>query len=86
MILEFLLVQIKVNDKSNEITAILELINILDISEKIITIDAIGTQEDICNLITSNEKKGNYILKVKDSQKDIKNDIKTYFHFRFKER
>ena len=71
--------QVKVNDKSNEITAIPELINILDIKGKIITIDAIGTQEDICNLITSNEKKGNYILKVKDNQKDLKDDIKTYF-------
>ena len=49
--------QVKVDDKSNEITAIPELINILDIQDKIITIDAIGTQESICNLITSNEKK-----------------------------
>lgn len=71
--------QVKVNDKSNEITAIPELINILDIKGKIITIDAIGTQEDICNLITSKEKNGDYILKVKDNQKDLKDDIKTYF-------
>lgn len=71
--------QLKVDDKSNEITAIPELIKILDIKEKIITIDAIGTQEEICNLITSKEKKGDYILKVKDNQKDLKDDIKTYF-------
>ena len=71
--------QVKVDDKSNEITAIPELINLLDIEGKIITIDAIGTQEDICNLITSKEKKGEYILKVKDNQKDLKDDIKTYF-------
>ena len=44
--------QVKVDDKSNEITAIPELIELLDIENKIITIDAIGTQEDICNLIT----------------------------------
>lgn len=71
--------QVKVDDKSNEITAIPELIQLLDIEGKIITIDAIGTQEDICNLITSKEKKGDYILKVKDNQKDLKDDIKTYF-------
>lgn len=71
--------QVKVDDKSNEITAIPELIELLDIENKIITIDAIGTQEDICNLITSKEKKGDYILKVKDNQKDLKDDIKTYF-------
>lgn len=71
--------QVKVDDKSNEITAIPELINLLDIQGKIITIDAIGTQKNICNLITSNDKKGNFILKVKDNQKDLKDDIKTYF-------
>lgn len=71
--------QVKVDDKSNEITAIPELIKLLDIKEKIITIDAIGTQEEICNLITSKDKKGNYILKVKNNQKDLRDDIKTFF-------
>ena len=76
--------QVKVDDKSNEITAIPELIKLLDINGKIITIDAIGTQEEICNLITSKEKKGDYILKVKDNQKDLKDDIKTYFNLGLK--
>ena len=76
--------QVKVDDKSNEITAIPELIKLLDIKDKIITIDAIGTQEDICNLITSKEKKGNYILKVKNNQKDLKDDITTYFNLGLK--
>ena len=76
--------QVKVDDKSNEITDIPELINLLDIENRIITIDAIGTQENICNLITSKEKKGDYILKVKDNQKDLKDDIKTYFELGLK--
>ena len=76
--------QVKVDDKSNEITAIPELIKLLDIEGKVITIDAIGTQEDICNLITSKEKKGNYILKVKNNRKDLKDDIKTYFNLGLK--
>ena len=76
--------QVKVDDKSNEITAIPELIKLLDIEDKVITIDAIGTQEDICNLITSKEKKGNYILKVENNQKDLKDDIKTYFNLGLK--
>ena len=71
--------QVKVDDKSNEIITIPELIKLLDIEGKIITIDAIGTQEEICNLITSKDKKGDYILRVKDNQKDLKDDIKTYF-------
>lgn len=76
--------QVKVDDKSNEITAIPELIELLDIKNKIITIDAIGTQEDICNQITSDEKKGDFILKVKDNQKDLKDDIQTYFNLGLK--
>ena len=69
--------QVKVDDKSNEITAIPELLDLIDIKDKIITIDAIGTQEDIVNKIVN--LKGNYILKVKNNQKDLRDDIKTYF-------
>ena len=47
------LAQVKVADKSNEITAIPELLELIDIKNKIITIDAIGTQENICNQILS---------------------------------
>ena len=42
--------QIKVDDKANEITAIPELLDLIDV-KGIITIDAIGTQEDIANKI-----------------------------------
>ena len=45
------LAQVKVADKSNEITAIPELLELIDIKNKIITIDAIGTQKNICNQI-----------------------------------
>ena len=69
--------QLKVDDKSNEITAIPELLDLIDIKDMIVTIDAIGTQENIANKIV--EKKSNYIFKVKDNQKDLKDDIKTYF-------
>ena len=76
------LTQVKVADKSNEITAIPELLELIDIKNKIITIDAIGTQENICNQIVS--KKGNFILKAKDNQKDLCDDIKTYFNLGLK--
>lgn len=70
--------QIKIDDKSNEIIAIPELLDLIDVKGKIITIDAIGTQEHIANKIVF-DKKANYILKVKDNQLDLKDDIKTYF-------
>ena len=75
--------QVKVDDKSNEITAIPNLLDLIDIKGKIITIDAIGTQEDIANKIA--DKKGFYVLKVKDNQKELKDDIKTYFDLGLKE-
>lgn len=75
--------QIKVDDKSNEITAIPELLDLIDVKGKIITIDAIGTQETIANKIAI-DKKAAYILKVKDNQKDLKDDIKTYFDLELK--
>ena len=75
--------QIKVNDKSNEITAISDLLYLIDVKGKVITIDANDTQEEIANKIDY-EKKDAYILKVKDKQKDLKDDIKTYFDLEIK--
>lgn len=69
--------QVKVEDKSNEIVAIPSLLDLIDIEGATITIDAIGTQEEIVNKIV--EKKGHYVLKVKDNQKELKKDIKRYF-------
>ncbi len=54
------LAQQAVESKSNEITAIPELLNLLDITGAIITLDAMGTQRDIASQII--EQKGDYIL------------------------
>jgi len=70
--------QVKVKDKTNEITAIPALLDLIDIKGKIVTIDAIGTQEEIANKIII-DKKADYILKVKKNQKDLLDDVKTYF-------
>lgn len=69
--------QVKVDDKSNEITAIPDLLDLLDIEGATITIDAIGTQEEIVNKIV--DKKAHYVLPVKDNQKELKNQIKSQF-------
>lgn len=57
--------QVKVEDKSNEITAIPELLEILDVEGCIITIDVIGTQTEIMD----NKKGGNFVLPVKMNNK-----------------
>lgn len=69
--------QVKVDDKSNEITAIPDLLELLDIEGAIITIDAIGTQEEIVNKII--DKKAHYVLPVKDNQRELRKQIKSQF-------
>lgn len=69
--------QIKVDDKSNEITAIPDLLDLLNVEGATITIDAIGTQEKIVNKIV--DKGAHYVLPVKDNQKELKKQIKSHF-------
>lgn len=61
--------QIAVDEKSNEITAIPELLKILAIKGAIITIDAVGTQKGIAKQII--EQEGDYVLALKDNQKEL---------------
>ena len=68
--------QIKVNEKSNEITAIPELLDLLDVSGCTVTIDAMGTQKNIAAKII--EKEADYILGLKGNQSNLLDDVKTY--------
>jgi predicted transposase YbfD/YdcC len=65
--------QVAVDDKSNEITAIPELLDLLDITGAIVTIDAMGCQKAIAQKITA--QGGDYILTVKDNQEHLLTDI-----------
>jgi predicted transposase YbfD/YdcC len=67
--------QIKTQRKSNEITAIPELLDLLDAKGSIITIDAMGTQTAIAAKII--DKEGDYILAVKDNQKALREEVET---------
>jgi predicted transposase YbfD/YdcC len=58
--------QVAVDQKSNEITAIPQLLELLDIEGDTVTIDAMGCQKEIAKAIV--EKKANYVLQVKDNQ------------------
>ena len=64
--------QLKTEEKSNEITAIPILLKLLDISDCIITIDAMGTQKSIARTIT--DKGGDYVLALKENHKKLYND------------
>jgi len=69
--------QLKTDEKSNEITAIPNLLKLLDISGCIITIDAMGTQKKIAGTII--KKNAEYILAVKENQKTLFDDVALFF-------
>jgi predicted transposase YbfD/YdcC len=71
------LAQQRVDEKSNEITAIPELLELLDLEGTIITIDAMGTQTEIAAQIIRNG--GDYILAVKGNQGKLHQGVKTFF-------
>jgi predicted transposase YbfD/YdcC len=74
---QLVLGQKKVHKKSNELTAIPELIEMLEIAGSVITIDAMGCQKDITSLII--KKKGDYILALKGNQKLLYEAVKEWF-------
>lgn len=74
----FCLGQKAVDDKSNEITAIPQLLDTINIKGSIITIDAIGTQTAIAEKIKT--KRADYVLAVKENQKNLYNEISEYFN------
>jgi predicted transposase YbfD/YdcC len=69
--------QVAVADKSNEITAMPELLKLLDLHEKIVTIDAMGCQKAIAETIVTG--RGDYILAVKDNQPTLHTEIQAAF-------
>ena len=73
----FCLGQEAVDEKSNEITAIPELLNRLNIQRQIITIDAMGTQTEIAKTIRN--KKADYVLALKGNQPNLYHDVQGYF-------
>jgi predicted transposase YbfD/YdcC len=71
-----------VNEKSNEITAIPTLLDLLDIDGCTITIDAIGCQQNIAKKII--ERKADYVLQVKNNQQYLKDQIEDFFNSKIK--
>ena len=69
--------QVKTGEKSNEITAIPELMQLIDIRGTTITIDAMGCQTNIAAVIK--KRGGDYLLAVKDNQPTLHADIQETF-------
>ena len=69
--------QLKTEAKSNEITAIPELLQVLDISGCIITIDAMGCQKNIAEMII--KKEADYVLALKANQENLFKEVTAAF-------
>jgi predicted transposase YbfD/YdcC len=69
--------QVAAADKSNEITAIPLLLEVLDLRDKVVTIDAAGCQKDIAAAIV--DAGGDYVLSVKDNQPTLHAEIRSAF-------
>jgi len=69
--------QVAVATKSNEITALPELLKLLDLQDKIVTIDAIGCQTDLAAAIV--EDGGDYVLAVKGNQPTLHAELQAAF-------
>ncbi len=68
--------QVKVDDKSNEITAIPKLLEMLELKNATITIDAMGCQKKIAEAII--QKEGDYVFALKGNQSSLLEDVQLF--------
>jgi predicted transposase YbfD/YdcC len=68
--------QVKVGEKTNEITAIPRLLDMIDVAGAVVTIDAMGCQREIATKIL--EKNANYLLALKGNQSRLHDDVRMF--------
>jgi predicted transposase YbfD/YdcC len=68
---------VKVDDKSNEITALPKLLEMLDVRDRTVTMDAMGCQKELAEQIV--DKGGDYVLCVKGNQISLRDDVARFF-------
>lgn len=75
---QLVLGQVAVDSKTNEITAIPELLTMLDIENSIITLDAMGCQKEIAKQIV--KQKADYILALKGNHSGLQKELEAWWH------
>ncbi len=70
--------QLKVEEKSNEITAIPKLLHLLDLKGAVVTIDAMGCQREIAKTIT--ERGADYVLALKDNHPTLSEAVTLFLN------
>jgi predicted transposase YbfD/YdcC len=76
--------QIRVDEKTNEIKGIPEMLEWLDLEGSVVTIDAIGCQKEIAKQLI--DKHADFVLPVKDNQANLRRDIADEIDFRLYEK
>ena len=69
--------EVPVDEKSNEITAVPKLLEILELTGVIVTIDAMGCQKEIAE--KARQRGADYVLAVKDNQPHLREDLSDHF-------
>jgi predicted transposase YbfD/YdcC len=69
--------QVKVNEKSNEITAVPELLRVLKLKGAIVTLDAMGCQKEIAANIV--EQRADYVLALKGNHANVHEEVRVFF-------
>lgn len=69
--------QVRVDDKSNEITAFPALLEMIDVKGRVVTMDAMGCQKELAKVIT--DRGGDYLLCLKGNQGSLHDDVKFFF-------
>ncbi len=69
--------QLRVGSKTNEITAAPKLLNMMNLENTIVTMDAMMTQKEIADVIM--KRQGNYLMALKGNQGTLFEDVKLYF-------
>ncbi len=75
---QWVLGQVAVDTKTNEITVIPELLAMLDIKNSIITLDAMGCQKEIAKQIV--KQKADYILALKGDHSGLQGELEAWWH------
>ena len=74
---QLVLGQLAVEEKSNEITAVPQLLDMLDVTGCIVTADAMSCQKEIVKKISS--KQADYVLSLKENQPTLRHEVEEYF-------
>jgi predicted transposase YbfD/YdcC len=74
------LAQEPIHDKTNEIPVMRDILEQIDIKDKIVTADAMHCQRETCSMIVDDAHGGDYVLGLKENQRTLHDDVTLFFN------